>query len=91
MAIIYNATSTGTSSEHFFSTPVTKVATQAVGDVTLTVQGSLGGNTWFNITASSTAAAGVIRTSTGNFLIAKARVVVSANPSTTPGIYLIGA
>jgi hypothetical protein len=89
MAIAYTSTSTGTSAAISFPAPVSKIAWQPLGAATVTVEGSLGKG-WFQIVGSSTAAAGTIRTSTGNFLVSQVRLVVSAYATTVGGISVVG-
>lgn len=90
MPLAWTSTSTGTTSAVVFDQPVAKIAIQPTGTATLSVQGSLGGANWFDVMASSTYAAAQLKTSTGNFLVSRARLVITAYGSTVPGIYILG-
>lgn len=89
--IAYNSSSTGTSDTITFDAPVTKVSVQPSGACTYLVQGSLNGDTWATVIASSTSAAGALKTSTGNFVITHARVTFSAIGTTTFTCQVVGA
>lgn len=88
--IAYNSSSTGTSDPVSFDTLVTKVAVQPTGACTYSVEGSLTGDNWTAVMASSTSAAGTLRTSTGNFLASLVRVVFSSVGSTSFACEVVG-
>lgn len=93
MIVAYDSTSTGQST-HISGGPFTKVAIEVTnGPGTVAVEGRVG-SVWTTLIAASTFnTAGLIATSTGDFLVSSVRANFSAWGSTavTPGLHLLGA
>lgn len=89
--ILYNTSSTGTSSAYAFGSPVSKVSIQPSGACTVVLQGSINGSDWADVIASSTYAAGTLKTSTGNFLVSRVRATFTAIGTTSFTFSVIGA
>lgn len=92
MIVLSGTTSTGQSDAYSEEGPFTKVAVEVVGGTgTVAVEGRIGSDWTALIAASTFTSAGLVATSTGNFLVSAIRANVSAWGSTSEMVvHLLG-